>query len=126
MAEWAEGKHCSLRIPEGKAPTLHHPPAPTSLSHAHQLLLERDILPPSRELAGCTVSFARPLAALSLAPLHRNYSRAGSPPCCNARQLSWRAEEGSLQLNSPRNLTHNFHLTHNFFAAGNGAGLEAS
>lgn len=27
------------------------------------------------------------------------------------------------QLNSPRNPTHNFHLTHYFFAAGNRAGL---
>lgn len=79
------------------------------------------------------------LAALSALHIHwlPSHSRlsilitAGLDPPHAAMLGSFPGELGRVpcfqgQLNSPRNLTHNFHLTHNFFAAGNGAGLEAS
>lgn len=88
------------RLQKGTPP--HHPLAPTSLSRRHWLRLERENLPLSRYAGSLPASVlpapssAHPLAALSLALLHRNYARAVSPTGCDAQQLCRGTGKGSL------------------------------
>jgi len=122
VADQAEGKRCSLQTPEGKPTITHWLPPASPLGTGSSW---RRRICPSRDPAGwCCLT--RALHTHLLAPLHCSHSRDGSPTGCEAQQLS--QEPGRVpcyqgQLNSPQNLTHNFHLAHNFFAAGNQAGL---
>ena len=128
MADQAEGKHCSLWTPEGKPPH-RHPPAPTSLSHGHCLLLERENLLPSREPAAWRgLPWALHIHWLPSCSYLSIVIMLGLDPPQAAMLSSFSRELGRVlcfqgQLNSPRNLTHNFHFAHNFFAAGSWAGL---
>lgn len=113
MADWAEGKHSSLLTPQGKATITQQLPPASGSSWRGRICPHAGAACPG-------------LCTSIICPLCRNYTGLNSPQALILS--SFPREPGRVpcsqgQLNSPQNLTHNFHLTHQFFAAGNWAGL---
>lgn len=117
VADWAEGKHSLLLTPQGNPTSTQQLPPASPVGTASSW---------RGRICPCAGAAWPGLCTSVVCPLCHNYTGLNSP---QAAMLSgFPRKPGRVpcfqgQLNSPRNLTHNFHFAHHFFAAGDWAGL---